>query len=81
MEKVLGVKVIGIILEDPNVRRAASSRTPIVIKFPTSPASKAIRRIASDITGIAYKEEGEIQKKEGFIERFTKALFIKKSEI
>lgn len=81
MEKVLGVKVIGIIPEDPNVRRAASSRTPIVIKFPTSPASKAIRRIASDITGIAYKEEGEIQKKEGFIERFTKALFIKKSEI
>ncbi len=81
MEKVLGVKVIGVIPEDPNVRRAASSRTPIVIKFPTSPASKAIRRIASDITGIAYKDEGEMQKKEGFIERFTKALFVKKSEI
>jgi septum site-determining protein MinD len=81
MEKVLGVKVIGVIPEDPNVRRAASSRTPLVIKFPTSPASKAIRRIASDITGVAYKDDGEMQKKEGFIERFTKALFVKKSEI
>jgi septum site-determining protein MinD len=80
MEKVLGVKVLGIIPEDSNVRRASSAKTPIVIKFPTSPASKAIRRIASDLVGVAYKEEKTVEVKEGFIDRFSKALFKKKSE-
>jgi septum site-determining protein MinD len=75
---VLGVKVIGLIPEDPNVRRAASARTPLVIKFPSSPASKAIRRIASDLIGVAYKDDSDGGPKEGFIERFTKALFNKK---
>ena len=80
MEKVLGVKVIGIIPEDSNVRRASSAKTPIVIKFPQSPASKAIKRIASDLVGVAYKEEKTAEVKEGFIDRFSKALFKKKSE-
>ena len=75
MEKVLGVKVLGIIPEDPNIRRSSSAKTPIVIKFPTSPASKAIRRIASDLVGVAYKEEKGAEIKEGFIDRFSKALF------
>jgi septum site-determining protein MinD len=45
MEKVLGVKVLGIIPEDSNVRRAASAKTPIVIKFPTSrPCSRSGQR-------------------------------------
>jgi septum site-determining protein MinD len=79
MEKVLGVKVIGIIPEDANVRRASSAKSPIVIKYPTSPASKAIRRIASGLIGVAYKEEPAEDTKEGFIERFSKALFKKKS--
>jgi septum site-determining protein MinD len=80
MEKVLGVKVLGIIPEDSNVRRAASAKTPIVIKFPASPASKAIKHIASDLVGVAYKEEKAVEVKEGFIDRFSKALFKKKSE-
>ena len=75
MEKVLGVKVIGIIPEDPNVRRSAAVRSPIVVKYPDSPASKAIRHIASDIAGIAYKEEKTEEVREGFIDRFSKALF------
>ncbi|MDO9326909.1 MAG: cell division ATPase MinD [Methanoregula sp.] len=82
MEKVLGVKVLGVIPEDPNVRRASSAKVPIVIKFPTSPASKAIKRIASDLVGVAYKEEETVAvKREGFIDRFSKALFKKKSEM
>jgi septum site-determining protein MinD len=80
MEKVLGVKVLGIIPEDSNVRRAASSKTPIVIKFPNSPASKAIKRIASDLSGVAYKEDKPVEIREGFIDRFSKALFRKRSE-
>lgn len=80
MEKVLGVKVLGIIPEDPNVRKASSLKVPIVIKFPASPASKAIKRIASNLVGVAYKEEVTEVKREGFIERFSKALFKKKTE-
>jgi septum site-determining protein MinD len=80
MEKVLGVKVLGVIPEDSNVRRAASAKTPIVMKFPSSPASKAISRIASGLIGVAYKEEKPVEVKEGFIDRFSKALFRKRSE-
>ncbi|OPY37607.1 MAG: cell division inhibitor MinD [Methanoregula sp. PtaU1.Bin051] len=78
MEKSLGVKVIGIIPEDANVRRAASAKTPIVIKYPASPASLAFKRIASGLIGAAYKEESAPVRKEGFIERFSKALFKRK---
>ncbi len=80
MEKVLGVRVLGVIPEDANVRRAASAKTPIVMKFPDSPASKAIKRIASGLIGVAYQEEKTVEAKEGFIDRFSKALFRKRSE-
>ncbi len=78
MEKVIGVKVIGIIPEDANVRRASSAKTPIVLKFPASPAAKAIRRVASDLAGVSYVEEKTAASKEGFIDRLSKALFRKK---
>ncbi len=78
MEKVLGVKVIGVIPEDPNVRRSAAAKTPIVVKYPTSPATIAFKRIASDLVGVAYKEDKAAEKKEGFIDRFSKALFRRK---
>jgi septum site-determining protein MinD len=79
MERVLGVKVLGIIPEDANVRRASSAKVPIVIKFPSSPASMAIKRIASDLAGVAYKEEAGTGKRGGFIDRLSKALFKNKS--
>ncbi len=78
MEKVLGVKVIGTIPEDPNVRRAAAAKTPIVLKYPTSPATIAFKKIASDLVGVAYKEEAATVQKESFIDRFSKALFKRK---
>ena len=37
-------------------------------------------RIASDLVGVAYKEEKTVEAKESFIDRFSKALFKKKSE-
>jgi len=78
MEKVLGVKVIGLIPEDPNVRRSAAAKTPIVVKYPSSPATIAFKRIAADLVGVAYREEKSAQSKEGFIDRFSKALFKRK---
>jgi cell division ATPase MinD, archaeal len=81
MEKVLGVKVLGIIPEDPNVRKAAAGRAPIVIKYPDSAASKAIKKIASGLVGVAYTDDTSPAKSRGgFIERFSKALFKKKAK-
>ena len=80
MEKVLGVKVLGVIPEDPNVRRSSAARSPIVVAYPDSPASKAIRRIAADLIGVAYNDESlATTPREGFIDRFSKALFNRKS--
>lgn len=77
MERVLGVRVIGTIPEDANIRRAASSKTPVVIKYPDSGASIAIKRVAADLAGVAYKEVkiASAEAEEGFIDRFAKVLF------
>ncbi|PKG32318.1 MAG: septum site-determining protein MinD, partial [Methanoregula sp.] len=81
MEKVLGVPVIGIIPEDSNTRRASSAKVPIVIKYPSSPASLAIKRIAADLAGVEMKEENASPAvKEGFVDRFTRVLFKRKEK-
>lgn len=74
VEDVLGVRVIDMIPEDPNVRKAAAYKTPVVLKYPTSEASRSFRRIAADLAGAEYSEETE-KVKEGFIERLARALF------
>jgi septum site-determining protein MinD len=74
MEKVLGVKVIGTIPEDPNIRKAASFKTPVVIKYPDSGASFALKKIAANMAGIPFKEAPQ-EAKDGFVDRFAKVLF------
>ncbi|QYZ78730.1 septum site-determining protein MinD [Methanofollis formosanus] len=74
VEDVLGVRVVDMIPEDPNVRRSAAYKTPIVIKYPTSEASRAFRRIAADITGMEYEEETE-ERKQNFVDRLAHTLF------
>jgi len=74
MEKVLGTRVIGLVPEDPNVRKAASAKVPVVIKYPTSGSSVAIRRIAAGLGGISLDKE-TVESKYNFIDRFTKAIF------
>jgi septum site-determining protein MinD len=74
VEDVLGVRVIDMIPEDANVRRAAAYKTPVVIKYPTSGASRAFRRIAADLAGSEYKEE-PIKVQEGFVDRLARTLF------
>lgn len=78
IEKMLGVKVIGMVPEDVNIRRSSATRAPVVVKFPSSNASKAFRKIAREIIGIQESEEDRIlesEKKEGFVERLARALF------
>lgn len=75
MEKLLGVRVLGVIPEDPNVRRASAGRSPIVVKYPTSDASRAIKRLSADIAGIEYTEEEAKSPQESFVDRLARALF------
>ncbi len=74
MEKILGARVIGTIPEDQNVRRALSAKIPVVIKYPTSPSSIAIRKIAAGLGGISYDKE-KMEPKDSFVNRFRKVLF------
>lgn len=76
MEKLLGVRIIGIIPEDPNVRRASAGRLPIVVKYPSSTASRAFRRISANLAGIESPvEEPDTPAREGFVDRLARALF------
>ncbi len=74
IQKVLGVPIIDVIPEDPNVRRSSTYKTPVVIKYPDSPSSIAFRRIAATLAGIEYDEPVE-EKREGFVERLARTLF------
>lgn len=74
VEDVLGVRVLDMIPEDTNVRRSAAYKTPVVLKYPTSEASRAFRRIAADLAGYEYTEESD-KVREGFIERLARTLF------
>ena len=74
MEKVLGTRVIGIIPEDPNIRKAASAKTPVVLRYPASGSSIAFKKIAADLAGITYDQK-TMQPKDSFIDRFSRVLF------
>lgn len=74
VEDVLGVRVIDMIPEDPNVRRSAAYKVPVVVKYPASESSRAFRRIAADIAGVDYAEETE-ERKQNFIDRLAHTLF------
>jgi septum site-determining protein MinD len=73
--ELLNTRVIGVIPEDPNVRRAAAFKTPLVINTPKSPAAVAYKKIAAQLTGAAFKEELENNGKESFVEKLAKSLF------
>ncbi|MDD1713646.1 MAG: cell division ATPase MinD [Methanoregulaceae archaeon] len=74
MEKVLGVRVIGMVPDDQNVRKAASAKTPVVMKYPTSPSSVSIRKIAAGMAGITYNKDVQ-EPRDSFVDRFSKVLF------
>ena len=73
IETILEIPIIGIIPEDPNVRRSAAFGEPIVLRYKDSPASIAIMEIAAKLTGKEYIPEKKEQ--ESFIKKFIKGLF------
>ncbi|WP_423791909.1 septum site-determining protein MinD [Methanocaldococcus indicus] len=74
IQTILDVPVIGVVPEDPNVRKAAAFGVPLVVMYPDSPASEAIMQIAAKLIGAKYEPKTK-KKKEGFISRFLKGLF------
>ena len=73
---LLGVKVLEMIPEDPNVRRSAAFKTPIVIKTPNSPAAIAFQRLAAQLAGTEFVEPvDESRAREGFAGRLARVLF------
>ena len=74
IETILEVPVIGVVPEDPHVRKAAAFGTPLVIMYPDSPAAQAIMEIAAKLVGAKYEAQFK-KKKESFISKFIKGLF------
>lgn len=54
VDELLELDVLGILPEDKNMVRAVTSKTPIVVKEPNSPAAKKINEV---VKKIAKKEE------------------------
>ncbi len=65
LEKTMELKILAVIPDDINVRRAGLDKIPLVISNPDSPASIAIRKLAAQLTGVEFiptKKSGIIQK-------------------
>ena len=66
---------MGLIPDDPNVRRAAAYRQPIILRYPDSPASIEIRKIAAQMVGIEYEKVKETHKSEDkFLDKLARSL-------
>jgi septum site-determining protein MinD len=68
IEAILEARVIGMIPEDPEVRKAAAYGKPVVLRAPNSPAARAITELAASIAGVKkVPAEVKEKKKEGAI--------------
>ena len=75
VEDVLGVRVIDVVPEDANVRRAAAYKNPCVLKYPKTDASRSFRRIAAQISGVVYEDSIGEPKAESFVDRLARSVF------
>jgi septum site-determining protein MinD len=55
IEALLGCPTLGIIPEDPSVKRALAMKQPVVHSHPDSPAAIAFKRIAASMLGQSYE--------------------------
>ncbi|MDY6776155.1 MAG: cell division ATPase MinD [Halobacteria archaeon] len=76
IEEILEVEVLERVPEDPEVRKSAIYKRPVVVHSPNSPASRAYKRLASRLSGEEFEEEiHEEEDEEGFVSRMAKTLF------
>ena len=71
---ILEVPILGVVPEDPNVRKCAAFGEPIVVKYPDSPAAQAIMEIAAKLIGKKYIPKKK-EEKESFIKKFLRGIF------
>lgn len=55
VEGILEEKVVAVIPEDPEVKKALSAGTPLILHQPKAPASLAIKKLAADLIGVEYE--------------------------
>lgn len=80
--EVMNAPVLGVIPEDPNVRTATAFKTPVVIRYPESPASRGYKALAARIVGEkvnhveAHVSHPILERKQNkFVERLTRSVF------
>ncbi|MFQ6088886.1 MAG: cell division ATPase MinD [Candidatus Methanofastidiosia archaeon] len=74
IERILGITIISVVPEDPEVRRCAAFKVPFVIKSPESPAAIAFKRLAAELAGEKFIEP-ELRREEGVVSRFVRSIF------
>ncbi len=77
VETLLGLKLIGEIPEDIEVRRSTAMQIPVIIKSPGAPASIAMKKLASIIAGTPAQADAPVKK--GFLQTIMELLFGKKN--
>ena len=76
IEAILEARVVAMIPDDPEVRKAAAFGKPVVLRSPDSPASKAIMKLAEDIAGVKKKVPVEVEEKGCFGKDVVRNSFI-----
>jgi septum site-determining protein MinD len=56
IESMLGVPVLGVIPEDPNIALSARINSPVLHSHPHSSASQAYKELAASLLGERYKK-------------------------
>ncbi|MDW7726600.1 MAG: cell division ATPase MinD [Candidatus Methanoperedens sp.] len=74
--ELLGIKILEMIPEDANIRTSAAFKTPVVIRAPNAPSSLAFKKLAAQLAGMEFKENGNQKaNKEGFVDRLARSIF------
>jgi septum site-determining protein MinD len=79
--EVMNAPVLGVIPEDPNVRTATAFKTPVVVRYPDSPASRGYKALAARLVGdkvhsVAHLSHPILEHKQNkFVERLTRSVF------
>jgi len=68
IQKVLELPAFGLVPFDPEVRKSFMQEkvSPVVLRVPDSPASKAIRQVASRLVGVKFEEPKPVGGWQGF---------------
>jgi septum site-determining protein MinD len=79
--EVMKAPVLGVIPEDANVRTATAFKTPVVIRYPESPAARGYKALAALLVGekprpVAHQSHPVLERKQNkFVERLARSVF------